>query len=160
MASLPASCRKSPQGKRKVDRLRRGKSLTQGQSLDSKDGRYRLTVGADGDLALRRAEGVVWSSRTAGNPGASLIMQADGNLVLASPTRVPLWATDTWDHPGAWVRLQTDGNLVVYAKGGSDGLVGVQPAVTPTYRGRVVRYPNGGANGHAASPGGAKSRGR
>ena len=73
-----------------MDRLRKGRSLTQGQSLDSKDGRYRLTVGADGDLVLRRAEGIVWSSQTAGNPGAGLTMQADGNLVLCSSARAAL----------------------------------------------------------------------
>jgi hypothetical protein len=128
MAPLPASCRRNPHGKGgNVDRLRKGKSLTQGQSLDSKDGRYRLTVGADGNLVLRRAEGVVWSSQTAGNPGARLTMQADGNLVLYSPAHAPLWATDTWDHPGAWVKLQTDGNLVVYARGGRTALWATNP---------------------------------
>jgi hypothetical protein len=101
-----------------MDRLHQAEGLTHGQSLGSQDGRYSLTVQADGNVVLSQTGGVVrWSSQTAGNPGAGLAMQPDGNLVLYSPTRVALWSSGTWDHPGAWVILQNDGNLVVYAPG-------------------------------------------
>jgi hypothetical protein len=106
-----------------MDRMLQGDSLGPGQSLDSQDGRYSLTVQADGNVVLSPTGGAVgWSSQTAGNPGAGLIMQADGNLVLYSPARVALWSSGTWGHPGAWVILQTDGNLVVYAAGGQSAL--------------------------------------
>ena len=106
-----------------MDRLQQGESLTQGQSLGSQDGRYSLTVQADGNVVLSQTGGVVrWSSGTFGNPGASLAMQADGNLVLYSSAHVALWSSGTWSHPGASVLLQTDGNLVVYAAGGQTAL--------------------------------------
>jgi hypothetical protein len=99
-----------------MDRLNPGDRLNQGQSIVSPDGRYSLTVEADGNVVLSEAGSLVrWSSQTTGNPGASLAMQADGNLVLYSPGSTALWSSGTWGHPGAWVVMQADGNLVVYA---------------------------------------------
>ncbi len=45
----------------------------------------------------------------------SLIMQADGNLVLYAPGYRPLWHSHTYGNPGAYLAVQGDGNLVVYS---------------------------------------------
>jgi len=39
--------------------------------------------------------GPVWASNTAGNPGAFLSVQDDGNLVVRDQNNNPLWATNT-----------------------------------------------------------------
>jgi WD40 repeat protein len=45
----------------------------------------------------------------------TLIMQADGNLVLYGPDNQALWASNTSGHPNVFdVIMQADGNLVVY----------------------------------------------
>jgi hypothetical protein len=136
-----------------MDRLNPGESLTAGRSLDSADGWHTLTVQADGDLALARAGVVRWSSGTAGNPGAGLTMQADGNLVLYSSTHSALWSSRTWDRPGAWAIMQNDGNFVVYASGGQKALwstdtwlkIGRVDGFTPSVSGLPFRndYPAG-----------------
>ncbi|QKW19372.1 hypothetical protein HUT16_10080 [Kitasatospora sp. NA04385] len=53
----------------------------------------------------------------------TLVMQADGNLVLylnannGNHIQV-LWSTGTWGNSGAYAIMQTDGNFVVYKQGG------------------------------------------
>ena len=42
-----------------------------------------------------------------------LVMQADGNLVLAAAAGPPLWSSATVGSPGAFAVMQTDGNLTV-----------------------------------------------
>ena len=105
-----------------MDRLNQGQSLTAGQSLGSEDGTHILTVQPDGNVVLSRAGMVRWSSETAGNPGAELMMQDDGNLVLYSSTHAALWSSRSWGHPGAWAIMQSDGNVVVYEAGGRKAL--------------------------------------
>jgi hypothetical protein len=60
-------------------------------------GASRLRLESSGDLAICAAGDAapVWSTGTAGNQGAFLAFQMDGNLVLYSSDRSPLWATDT-----------------------------------------------------------------
>ncbi|HRI71516.1 MAG TPA: hypothetical protein PK156_45090, partial [Polyangium sp.] len=38
----------------------------------------------------------VWASGTDGHPGAYLIMQDDGNVVIYSTEGRALWSTNTW----------------------------------------------------------------
>jgi hypothetical protein len=57
-----------------------------------------LRFQADGNLVLYSANGVVvWTSGTAGHPGATLRLQADGNLVIYSAQGRPLWSTGSHD---------------------------------------------------------------
>jgi hypothetical protein len=49
----------------------------------------------DGDLVLLGPAGVVWNTRTAGNPGARLVLQDDGNAVVYAIDGRPIWSTDT-----------------------------------------------------------------
>jgi LysM repeat protein len=69
-----------------VDVLRAGESLGIDQKLTSSNGKY------------------------------TLIMQADGNLVLYAESNTPVWATSTQDSGAVRASLQDDGNLVLYTK--------------------------------------------
>ena len=42
--------------------------------------------------------GVPWASNTSGNPGAWLVVQGDGNLVVYSAGGSPLWSSNTCCH--------------------------------------------------------------
>jgi LysM repeat protein len=53
---------------------------------------------------------------TSSNGKYTLIMQADGNLVLYAESNTPVWATSTQDSGAVRASLQDDGNLVLYTK--------------------------------------------
>jgi hypothetical protein len=94
-----------------------GRTLTSGQSLTSPDGRFRLTVQPDGDLvlvALADPSTVVWHTATSGHPGARLVMQSAGNLVLVDPQGLLLWNTGTTGS-GVSLSVQSGGDVVVHA---------------------------------------------
>jgi len=90
-------------------------TIGSGQSLVSCDNRFTLAMQAsDGNLVLYMGNTALWSSNTAGNPGAYAVMQGDGNFVVYTVSNSPLWSSNTAGDPGAYVIAQTDGNLVVY----------------------------------------------
>lgn len=105
-----------------ADALAPGQSLTIGQQLQSNNGRYILTMQADGNLVqyegMPSAPRAVWATNTWTLPAAArptrADMQRDGNFVLYNATGNPAWATDTWNNPGARLVLQDDRNLVIY----------------------------------------------
>jgi hypothetical protein len=103
----------------------------------------RLVMQNDGNLVLYNASGLpLWSSGW--DPGAgvardtlsatqqlttgqslvsrdgknTLVMQADGNLVLYGPGRQPRWSTNSWNGLRSRLTLQPDGNAVLYTPGG------------------------------------------
>jgi hypothetical protein len=92
--------------------------LTPGQSLISANGRYNLTLQADGNLVLYRGATPLWSTNTSGKPVTVAAMQADGNLVLYDAHGHPLWYSGTNGHPGAFLTVQDDGNVVLYVEAG------------------------------------------
>ena len=102
--------------------------LSSGQSLMSRSGAYRLTLGSNGNLAVTNSAGAVrWSSQTY-SPGARLEAQADGNLVMYSSDGSPVWHAALYS-PGASAVLQDDGNVVIYDRQGrplwdTDGAMG------------------------------------
>ncbi|MFG2696376.1 hypothetical protein ACIHEI_22885 [Kitasatospora sp. NPDC051984] len=81
---------------------------------------------------------------------SSLVMEADGNLVLyllnstGGPKHV-IWSSGTSGHPGAYAVLQADSNFVVYQAGGSAETGGaLWSSGTQGQRSGVVRlYPGG-----------------
>jgi hypothetical protein len=73
-------------------RLLAGQTLRAGQTLASPNGRYRLQQQNDGNLVVKHNGKGVWSTKTHGNPGARLIVQDDGNVVVYSATGRALWA--------------------------------------------------------------------
>lgn len=80
-----------------------GRGLASGGQLAA--GRQRLTMRTDGELVLTTAGRRRWSSRTAGNPGAYLLVRADGNVVVSSLHGRALWSSRTVGHRGARLRL-------------------------------------------------------
>lgn len=90
-----------------------------GQYLLSKDGRFKLIMQSDGDLVLLFGSDKIWSSQTAGNPGAYATFQADGNLIVYKANGAMAWATNTAGNTNARLVVQSDGNLVIYRSNGT-----------------------------------------
>jgi hypothetical protein len=97
-------------------------------------GSPKLVVNNDGTVTVSRGGTKVWSSgldrdhlgsaqilnagqsRKSPNGRYTLVMQADGNLVLYdNTTRAALWSSQTDGNPGAVAVMQSDANLVVYS---------------------------------------------
>lgn len=94
------------------DRLLPGETLPAGQSLTA--GHDVLTMQASGNLVLIAPGNTpIWTSRTAGHAGASLVMQPGGNLAVVAPGGRPLWSAGTGQHPGSMLVLLPNGNAVV-----------------------------------------------
>jgi hypothetical protein len=71
-----------------------GSTLTGGQKVTSPNGRYSLTVQADGNAVVSTpSRRVVWNSGTWANNGSRLVMQNDGNLVVYAPNGRALWSS-------------------------------------------------------------------
>lgn len=97
--------------------LENGRTLARGQYLTSRNGAWRLTMRTDGNLVLTQSVDpgtVVWSTKTAGNDGARLVMQYRGNLVLVGSDGALLWNTGTANAKG-YLALYSTGNIVVRA---------------------------------------------
>jgi hypothetical protein len=105
------------ESKVEVRQLDTGKTLKSGQSRRSHNGIYRLAMGADGNLTLTNASTgqALWSTQTAGNPGAYAQVLADGNFVVLSSAGHPLFQTATGKRGDASTRLIVldDGNVVL-----------------------------------------------
>ncbi len=83
------------------------------QQLTALDGRSSLVLQADGNLVLYFGSTPLWSSNTPAGQSMFLAMQGDGNLVLYSPSLVPVWFQVT-STAGARLVLQNDCNLVLF----------------------------------------------
>ncbi|MFF7637460.1 glycoside hydrolase domain-containing protein [Kitasatospora sp. NPDC008050] len=95
-----------------------GQRLEAGQSIASST--MTLTMQSDGNLVAYAKVGgtgpgpAMWSSKTSGNPGAYLVLQWDGNLVLDSAGGTQLWSSTTGGNPKDSLTVQPDGNIVLY----------------------------------------------
>jgi len=96
------------------DYLYGGTQLNIGQSIRSAQGKYSLVMQADGNLVMYRNDGTV--RYRLGSTGWFAAMQTDGNFVEYSGMMAPVFNTETSGHPGALLHIQDDGNLVVYSK--------------------------------------------
>lgn len=101
------------------NQLAAGERLRAGQSLDAPNGRYRLSMQADGNLVLYDGDRPRWSSGTRGRD-MSLQLRADGDLVIFKANGHPRWSTATGRRGdrGSRLVMQTDGNLVIYRRSG------------------------------------------
>jgi hypothetical protein len=70
----------------------------------------------DGNFVVYRSDvwKPLWASGTDGHPGASVVMQDDGSLVVYDADGTYLWDSAPDGRPGAYVTMQDHGNLVVY----------------------------------------------
>jgi len=96
--------------------VKSGQVLRPGKYVRSPNEKYGLLQQTDGNLVFYQGKKALWSSVTAGHPGASTAMQPDGNLVVYGKDKKALWQSDTARHPGAALAVQDDGNLVIYGK--------------------------------------------
>jgi len=99
-----------------VSELVEGASLAAGNQLVSSPVGYcSATMQANGDFAVYRQadHSLLWHSNT-NSPGATILMQTDGNLVIyPAGGGQALWASGTMGNAGATVTMQDDCNLVV-----------------------------------------------
>ena len=192
------------------DVLTSGSELRRGQQLTSADGGSRATMQSDGNLAvysrsgLRWAAGTqgdgdrlvmqsdgnavvytasgraIWSTETAGQPGARMVMQNDGNLVVYSTSGRALWASESASKPASGDTLpgggrltsgqklrssdgtseavmQTDGNFVVLTRGTprwATGTSGAGNRLEMQSDGNAVVYTSTGASRWATNSSG------
>ena len=108
-----------------------GQALNPGENLISSDGSLELIMQTDGDLVLCRRSGnvVLWTSGTAGNPGAYVTLQGDGNLVVYRADRKALWASGTCGQGTIRAALENDGRFVLYTS--DDAIVWASNVSTP-----------------------------
>ena len=101
------------------DSLQHGEVLTAGQYLESGDRHYTVVMQRDGNLVeyVTGSGHALWSSGTGGHPGADVIMQDDGNLVIYGGASGALWSSGTAGSGLPVFYAQTDANLVVYHGG-------------------------------------------
>ncbi|MFD0350449.1 hypothetical protein ACFQ0M_39355 [Kitasatospora aburaviensis] len=120
-------------------KLSGGSVIASGTSVLSRS--VRLAVQADGNLVLTALVGgkTLWSSGTAGHPGAYASVLADGSLVvLDAAGKTTLWTSGSGGHTGGYLKVQGDGRIVMYdganAELWSAGTAGATPAdVTTTF---------------------------
>lgn len=94
-----------------------GDTLRPTQAMNATNGQYYLMMRADGNLVVigNGSERPLWSSGTAGNPGASFRLQSDDNAVVRSKDGKALWSSGTSD------KTQTHGIVTL----GNDGKLNV-----------------------------------
>lgn len=92
--------------------------ILEGEQITSTNGHFHLTHQPGGNITLTWDQGRLWESGSGGNGGGTLIMQADGYLVLYGRDGRAVWATGTDGNNGAHLIMQDDGNAVIYAASG------------------------------------------
>lgn len=101
-----------------------GSELKSGQSLTSPNGNTVLTMQANGNLVLSyKTNGkflAIWSTGTAGNPDATMVVQSNGNVVINSTsgnanttTTNAIWSTGTGGFGPVDMTVQDDGNVII-----------------------------------------------
>lgn len=102
-------------------RMLAGEGLFTEQAMGSCDGRFQLSMQADGNLVLAQkdSEGqfsvVLWSTETSGVPAANVVqLQSDGDLVISALDSTAIWASDTKGLQGPYLELSDDGDLKLY----------------------------------------------
>ena len=83
--------------------------------LFSANQNFNFTYENDGTIKIRRVKDkfILWSSSTVGKPNGTVIMQADGNLVMYGPSGEVFWSSNTYNNWGSKLKLQNNGNLII-----------------------------------------------
>ncbi|AKJ02084.1 D-alanyl-D-alanine carboxypeptidase-like protein [Archangium gephyra] len=102
-----------------ASRLNPGETLGSARELRSPDEKHRLVMQADGNLVVYSPTGAARWWTGTSSSSARAVMQADGNLVVYNSSNVALWQSGTSGYSGAWLALQNDGNLVIYDASGT-----------------------------------------
>ncbi|MGW0198695.1 hypothetical protein [Nonomuraea sp. NPDC003201] len=99
-----------------IGKLPSGHVLRPGQAVQSGNGRYRLIQQDEGNAVLYDGQRSLFTTPTAGHPGARSIMQAEGNWVVVDSGKKALWTTKTAGNPGAWLAVSDDGRIIIYSR--------------------------------------------
>ncbi len=118
-AGAPQGCGTGPPATATATTLKGGTGLVPGASATSPGGQYRLVMQRDGNLVFYVASRALWSSGTAGHPGARAFMQRDGNFVVYSASGAALWSTRTSGHAGATLQLRSSALFGVVSSAGA-----------------------------------------
>ena len=99
--------------------LYQNRTLLSGQRIFSPNAQYNLYMQENGDLVAYGPGGVIFSTGTFNNSGATARVQDNGNLVVLSGTGQVLWTTNV--NPanglGTMLKLGNDGRLVLVLNG-------------------------------------------
>ena len=91
--------------------------LRSSQCLTSPNRNYRAIMQCDGNFVVyNRKDGKdtpIWDTKSAGNGGAFLALQQDGNLVLYNSSNKPLWSSGTNLRPFADYKLSLNNSGVL-----------------------------------------------
>ncbi|MEU7799048.1 trypsin-like serine protease [Micromonospora arborensis] len=87
-------------------------NCSRSRSLASANDHFSLLLQADGNLVLYVGGLPIWATGTTN--GARLANQSDGNVVLYGADGTAVWSTGTFGNGPSTLRLQNDGNLVLY----------------------------------------------
>ena len=101
------------------DYLLPGSSINSSSTMSTSTNALVLSLSSAGKLCLVSTDpttGYTLCAPGVNTPGAALVMQPSGNLVLVDSSGNVLWQTGS-NSPGATLKLQTDGNLVIYKAG-------------------------------------------
>ncbi|MFJ3302165.1 ricin-type beta-trefoil lectin domain protein [Streptomyces sp. NPDC086549] len=119
--------------------LKGGSVIPSGTSLTSSS--VRLTMQADGNLVLTALNTgkSLWSSNTAGNPGAYAQFGTDGNLAVYTASGTSKWSTGLTATTGATFQVRADSTVAVVSSDGNStpwtqGTAGAVPAADATTR--------------------------
>lgn len=92
-----------------------GHQLHAGDRRVSINRHTELQMLADGNLVLRNQSGTVWSTRTAGHPGAYAVMGRDGRLRVIGPSgRVRFQTHNATSGATPLLRVRDNGQLAIF----------------------------------------------
>lgn len=111
----PQGCGSGPPANPGGVRIDSGGRLLSGEEAGTADGQYSLVMQRDGNLVLYTGSRPLWESGTDGHPGATGLMEKNGDFVVVSKSGRVLWNTKTSGHVGASLVLENDGNLSLEA---------------------------------------------
>ena len=74
---------------------------------------FQAIMQGDGNFVLYRGSAAIWSTRTSGNPGATLVFQGDGNIVVKRANNTVVWSATTQGKGGTKFILRGAGQLVI-----------------------------------------------
>jgi len=106
--------------KLRVNILKSGTSLKQGESLMSANKKYTAILRNDGNFVLYENKGnrvkPIWSSRGTRKGNYKLTMKKNGNVEITNRNNKRIWSTNTAGKgvKGHLLFLENDGNLSVY----------------------------------------------
>ncbi|MCW2527384.1 MAG: hypothetical protein JWM76_2244 [Pseudonocardiales bacterium] len=98
-----------------TDRVAARTTLSPGSTIGNSQ--YQLIMQTDGNLVEYGNGHALWSTGTQ-SPGASFLVQSDGNAVVYSRAGAALWASRTSGHGDSTLTLQSDGNLILSSASG------------------------------------------